>query len=1004
MNDTEIIVRTGDESSLAMGWLELDWPEVRVLCKGQPLASQWILDADGSGGMLLIQFDAPGRYAVVLQPAEQAECGAFDGRIDAAIAAVHDASKGGLPQWNDLEMTWDDSISERVLGAVEYPESMVADKYSLAHDRNAEMEVVSEGAMAGVVRTRAHYCDESGARAPGEPHALYDWYYFRHAPVVWVRGKSSLGIDRWRALRFAAPRLAELDQWCAGFPREEGACTEEMRPTAFDSWAMLHDNARAVGVVCGSALIEYDRSCGLGGLVADYSLAKMKDRTLAQLGIEEASAFFWVGAPDPEAVAELSRAGSLPLDAVFTRDERPSDLVVESGGVSLGLSIKPDGVVVSQLEANGQSWQPEAPRPVFTVAYGSKKDGIVYLDADEGWGQVQVDRKTDRTTICFSQPPARPDASVDWVIDHQEQGLEMVLEIRGAAVRSAIFPRLTLREPEGGGTGFVPLGQGMLEPDAFRRNTRYRMPYAGPFAAMSYMGVYAERGDKTGLYLAWHDPQATRKDMLLDALAHRRSVVMTAHIPAEGMTRTAQWTTPMAALRATRKGWWGLVEEYRDYARSTPWWAADKPEKTWIDDIDWWVINSVDRNAENPMEAFVQSTVEAVDKIGVAPAVHAYNWHVIPFDNDYPHYIPARPGFDRALAELAQHGVQVTPYINGRLWDTRDKGVEDWQFSAVAKPAVTKNEDGDVVFEIYGSKEADESFTQLGVMCPSTALWQDKVADLVRQITLDIGASGVYIDQIAAMAAVLCFDETHGHPLGNGGWWRQGYGRMLEKTRSLSDHAALTTECNAEPYVGWLDAYLMWHCMFPGQVPAFSAVYSSRVRLFGRATPGGLDNLRALMAQSWVYGEQIGWFSPSAACDSGEDFARFLTAAVGLRGLVRQVIQQGSMLMPPAITGGEERPYVWGWDARRTILPPVLSSLWRRQDETILLLVNHIEEQVDITWDFNAAQYGYENGVIARRLDLDNQVIEELRLPARGRAEWAMEPCTFSVWRLHGAP
>ena len=157
-------------------------------------------------------------------------------------------------------------------------------------------------------------------------------------------------------------------------------------------------------------------------------------------------------------------------------------------------------------------------------------------------------------------------------------------------------------------------------------------------------------------------------------------------------------------------------------------------------------------------------------------------------------------------------------------------------------------------------------------------LWQDKVADLVRRITSELGASGVYIDQVSAMAAVLCCDDSHGHPRGGGGWWRRGYGRMLGKARRASGNAALTTECNAEPYLGWLDAYLMWHCMFPGQVPAFSALYGSRVRMFGRAGVGGLANLRALTAQSWVFGEQIGWFSPSTVTGSGEAFAAFLPA------------------------------------------------------------------------------------------------------------------------------
>ena len=49
------------------------------------------------------------------------------------------------------------------------------------------------------------------------------------------------------------------------------------------------------------------------------------------------------------------------------------------------------------------------------------------------------------------------------------------------------------------------------------------------------------------------------------------------------------------------------------------------------------------------------------------------------------------------------------PYINGRLWDTRDRGTEDFEFTKVALPAATKNEKGEPYTETYGSKESDGS-------------------------------------------------------------------------------------------------------------------------------------------------------------------------------------------------------------------------------------------------------------------------------------------------------
>ena len=160
---------------------------------------------------------------------------------------------------------------------------------------------------------------------------------------------------------------------------------------------------------------------------------------------------------------------------------------------------------------------------------------------------------------------------------------------------------------------------------------------------------------------------------------------------------------------------------------------------------------------------------------------HWYNWHEIPFDNDYPHYFPTKAGFPEAVRELQSANVFVMPYINGRLWDTRDKGSEDFEFTAVAKAAVSKNEKGEPYTEVYGSKEADGSPVRLGVMCPATQLWQNRVRDIVLRLMNECGVKGVYIDQIAAAAPTLCCDATHGHPLGGGHWWTEGYWKLLER-------------------------------------------------------------------------------------------------------------------------------------------------------------------------------------------------------------------------------
>ena len=206
------------------------------------------------------------------------------------------------------------------------------------------------------------------------------------------------------------------------------------------------------------------------------------------------------------------------------------------------------------------------------------------------------------------------------------------------------------------------------------------------------------------------------------------------------------------------------------------------------------------------------------------------------------------------------------PYINGRLWDTHDKGTEDYQFTSVALPATTKDEKGEPYIEMYGSKESDDSPVRFAVMCPATELWQSRIRDICLKLINEYNVNSVYIDQISAMSPKLCQDKTHGHPLGGGHWWVEGYWKMLQSIRdAMPKDRMLTSECNAEPYIRWFDGYLSWTWQYDGQVPVFPAVYAGAIQNFGRAYRGGTTGdlaLRMKAGQQLVFGEQIGWIDP----------------------------------------------------------------------------------------------------------------------------------------------
>ena len=321
-------------------------------------------------------------------------------------------------------------------------------------------------------------------------------------------------------------------------------------------------------------------------------------------------------------------------------------------------------------------------------------------------------------------------------------------------------------------------------------------------------------------------------------------------------------------------------------------------------------------------------------------------------------------GFAKGVAELKQASVYAMPYINGRLWDTRDKEAEDWQFTQVALPAATKDEKGDPYTESYGSKETDSSSVKLAAMCPSTQLWQSRVTDIVLRLFNEYGVSGVYIDQIAAAQPRLCFDASHAHPLGGGHWWTKGYWQMLDSIRvAKPTECMLTTECNAEPYIKWFDGYVTWHWQEQNMVPAFSAVYGGAIQMFGRAYRGGpsqdLAN-RMKAGQQLVFGEQIGWFGPEII--NRPDCGQFLRDCVELHWRLKKYFYAGQMARPPKLIG--EIPRVtadWQWRGEWLITTnAIMAGTWRLQSENklVLLFVNVSDKSLSIRIEFDPNEYG----------------------------------------------
>jgi hypothetical protein len=456
------------------------------------------------------------------------------------------------------------------------------------------------------------------------------------------------------------------------------------------------------------------------------------------------------------------------------------------------------------------------------------------------------------------------------------------------------------------------------------------------------------------------------------------------------------WEMPGEVLiRPFQGDWYDIAQIYRTWAvEKAGWWPrgeqAGRPDTPqWFKDTPVWIM----ANGPWPYYKPPFSNDEAVAKIkkfaafmGDLPcAVHWYNWHLTGFDDNYPHYFPTDEGFAEGVREVQAAGVHVMPYINAHLWDT-----DTAEFETLARPAAVKSFDGSIPTKSYNNNT-------FAPMCPVAPFWQKTVRDLVGRITgPEVGADGVYLDQVSAQASMECFDPSHGHPIGGGyAWTTQGYWRMIDSFRREFPGKIFTSESSAEPYVNRLDGYLTWlgYRERESAIPLFHAVYAGQVQLFGRLYKWDSWKgvaMRAKTAQALVWGEQLGWIVPDVVDDPVA--GPFLKRLARMRYELLPYLSRGQMARPPVVTGdGTTITSNWVFiEDLQVTTPTVLSGAWKREDRkaVVIILVNPDDKAHTVAVPFNAAEHGL-TGALATR----TWVATETRAPKPG---WDPSPDSWS--------
>lgn len=817
-----------------------------------------------------------------------------------------------------------------------------------------------------------------------------------------------------------------MPHWVTGTPEGHGTFTDKAETQRGKRWAYIHDGQNAVGMLAGGTILVYDSPGEDGNyLQAQGDLAwrawdtsVIKKSAIIWIGAasEAASALslnseLWPpksrvvvstdelarklsgllqqyqrGSSEERAqtwwrlaAGQLEEAGRLAEARAVAEGKHPDNWTeITAGDLGLLVERTAEGMVLLGIWDIAQGRRLTQPRKLslfellLATAERSQEEHRreLRLTADEGWGTVAVE-SGNPPTLVWKSPKSLEGGPLEVRVALRpcpdRSAVECDITVGNVpppwSLRQVVFPQIGISDLGRRGCVLYPQGSGIVTKDPWSQNFSYQGRYPSGWTTMQFLAVYDEVGER-GLYLAVHDPRASTKEISVRTLEDPRCLRLRFEHWVPNMTEpgNAFELSGTAVVQLFRGDWYDASRIYRAWVtQEAQWYPSLGPhgrEDTppWMRELPLWALygGAADQCAEQ--------TQRFAEAFGVPCGVHWYNWHMNPFDNDYPHYFPTKPEFPGGVQRLRQAGVHVMPYINGRLWDTRDRGLEDWQFTRRALSAATKDENGDPFVETYGSKESDGSPVRLAVMCPTTELWQSTVKEIVLRLFREFQVDAVYIDQIAAAAPTLCCDKNHGHPLGGGHWWTEGYWKLLEAIRREKPaDCMLTTECNGEPYIRWMDGYLTWHWQYDGQVPAFPAVYGGAIQMFGRSYGGGPTRdlaLRMRAAQQLVYGEQLGWINPGVIQEK-DNFA-FMKRLAELRWRYREFFSAGWMLRPPR--SETPLPIVqadWQWGGTRWVTTEaVLTGAWYHpaQAKAVVFAVNVGDEAVKASFNVDLSE------------------------------------------------
>ena len=374
--------------------------------------------------------------------------------------------------------------------------------------------------------------------------------------------------------------------------------------------------------------------------------------------------------------------------------------------------------------------------------------------------------------------------------------------------------------------GAVAANPRALLSDSAGKPRRMEWVYPG---AMSLQAIALYQQNGPGFYAASHDTMAYHKTFAVWGDSAGSIGFELAQLLEDPQKAKSSWSQPYPAVIGSFHGdWITAAERYREWG-TRQYWARESRLRRGL--VPHWLVNTgmwVWNRGRSP--GVIPPALALKRALGLPVNVYWHWWHHAAYDTGFPDYLPPREGVDSfttAIRRAHAAGVHAMVYMNQRLWCL---GTPSWSVEHAARAAV-KERDGSVREEVYNVFDPQPCAT----MDVTTSLWRNKYGGMADTVLRQYDVDGIYMDQ--AVLSLVCWDPRHGHPLGGGHYWMDGFRELergIRRRAGVNSHRILAGEGAGESWLPELDLMLTLQVSQerytePGSgwmpIPFFQAVY-----------------------------------------------------------------------------------------------------------------------------------------------------------------------------------